>query len=160
MANKKISELNEATSVDVTNKLAIVQSGETKFVQVNTLLSAAGTTIRNYLTPTSITMSVAGGTIDLNDSAYATSEIIKLSWSGATGTVELTLPDATSSANTYRVLRIISNGGFTNSTHVDITPRAGQTLDGSSSYFRINRSYEGVTVWSDGTEWYVIQSKS
>lgn len=160
MADKKISELNEATSVDVTNKLAIVQSGETKFVQVNTLLSAAGTTIRNYLTPTSVTMSVAGGTVDLNDSAYATSEIIKLSWSGATGTVELTLPDATSSANTYRVLRIISNGVFTNSTHVDITPRAGQNLDGSSSYFRINRSYEGVTVWSDGTEWYVIQSKS
>ena len=160
MADKKISQLNEATSIDVTNKLAIVQSGETKFVQVNTLLSAAGTTIRNYLTPTSVTISVAGGTVDLNDSAYTTSEIIKLSWTGATGTVELTLPDATSSANTYRVLRIISNGGFTNSTHVDITPRVGQTLDGSSSYFRINRSYEGVTVWSDGTEWYVIQSKS
>ena len=101
---------------------------------------------------------MAGGTIDLCDSTYDDAELIVLTWSGATGTMELTLPSATT--NTNRVIRLISDATFTTSTHADLTPASGQTLDGASSAYRINKEYEGITVWSNGTEWFIIQAKS
>ena len=74
--------------------------------------------------------------------------------------MELTLPDATDSNNLNRVIRIISNSTFATNTHTDLTPASGQTLDGSSSAFRINKGYEGIKVWSNGIEWFVIQAKA
>ena len=155
---KKISQLTAVTasSLDGSEPLAIVHSSETKKVSANELQHY----IVNHLDPTSLTVSVAGGTIDLNDSTYDEAELIVLSWSGATGTVELTLPDATDSKNLNRAKRIISDSTFTTSTHADLTPRGGQTLDGSSSAYRINRAYEGIKIWCNGTEWFIIQSKA
>lgn len=158
MADKKISQLNAVTAanIDGTENMPIVHSSETKKITTTELQHY----FVNHLDPTAITVSVAGGTIDLGDSTYDESELIVLSWSGATGTVELTLPDATATKNLNRTKRIISDGTFSTSTHADVTPKSGQTLDGSSSAFRINRAYEGIKVWCDGTEWYVIQAKS
>ena len=155
---KKISQLTAVTasSLDGSEPLAIVHSSETKKVSANELQHY----IVNHLDPTSLTVSVAGGTIDLNDSTYDEAELIVLSWSGGSGTVELTLPDATDSKNLNRAKRIISDSTFTTSTHADLTPRGGQTLDGSSSAYRINRAYEGIKIWCNGTEWFIIQSKA
>ena len=152
MANKKISALNAATALQGSELIPVVQSSETKYSTIKDIV--------NYLVPTTLTVSVAGGTIDLGSSTYDDAELIVLSWSGATGTIELTLPDATSTNNTNRIIRIISDSTFTTSTHADLTPASGQNLDGSSSSYRINKEYEGITVWSNGTEWFIIQAKA
>tara|TARA_R100001163_G_scaffold11614_2_gene10596 strand:- start:399 stop:875 length:477 start_codon:yes stop_codon:yes gene_type:complete len=158
MADKKISDLTNVTAANITGaeELPIVQTSETK----KTNLQEVQRYVVNHLEPTPLTVSVAGGTIDLNDSAYDEAELIVLTWSGGNGTVELTLPDATAAKNLNRTKRIISDSTFSTATHADLTPRAGQTLDGSSSAFRINKAYEGIKVWSNGTEWFIIQAKA
>ena len=83
--------------------------------------------------------------------------IIYTHWSGGAGTFTLTLPDAT--AIPYRLLRIITNSGFSASNRIDVTPIVGQTIDGGASY-TINKSYNGIMVWSDGSNWIVIQAKA
>ena len=152
MADKKISQLNAATALQGSELIPVVQSSETKYSTIKDIV--------NYLVPTTLTVSVAGGTVDLGSSTYDDAELIVLSWSGATGTIELTLPDATATNSTNRVIRIISDSTFTTSTHADLTPSSGQNLDGSSSAYRINKEYEGITVWSNGTEWFIIQAKA
>jgi hypothetical protein len=156
--SKKISQLTAITASDISGSepIALVHSSETK----KATLTEVQAFIVNHLDPVSLTLSVAGGTIDLNDSTYDEAELIVLSWSGANCTVELTLPDATATKNLNRTKRIISDSTFATATHADLTPRAGQNLDGSSSAFRINRAYEGIKIWCNGTEWFIIQSKS
>jgi hypothetical protein len=158
MSDKKISDLTNVAAANITGaeEIAIVQSSETKKTNLNNVQSF----IVNHLDPTALTVSVAGGTIDLNDTAYDEAELIVLTWSGGNGTVELTLPDATAAKNLNRSKRIISDSSFNTSTHADLTPRAGQTLDGSSSAFRINKAYEGIKIWCNGTEWFIIQAKA
>ena len=158
MSDKKISDLTNVTAANITGaeEIAIVQSSETKKSNLTNVQSF----IVNHLDPTALTVSVAGGTIDLNDTAYDEAELIVLTWSGGNGTVELTLPDATAAKNLNRSKRIISDSSFSTSTHADLTPRAGQTLDGSSSAFRINKAYEGIKIWCNGTEWFIIQAKA
>jgi hypothetical protein len=56
-------------------------------------------------------------------------------------------------------MRFISDSTFHNSTHVRLTPASGQNIDGDSISYDINKAYEGITLWSDGTEWFVIQKK-
>ena len=158
MSDKKISDLTNVAAANITGaeEIAIVQSSETKKTNLNNVQSF----IVNHLDPTALTVSVAGGTIDLNDTAYDEAELIVLTWSGGNGTVELTLPDATEAKNLNRSKRIISDSSFSTATHADLTPRAGQTLDGSSSAFRINKAYEGIKIWCNGTEWFIIQAKA
>lgn len=152
MADKKISQLNAATALQGSELIPVVQSSETKYSTIKDIV--------NYLVPTTLTVSVAGGTVDLGSSTYDDAELIVLSWSGATGTIELTLPDATATNSTNRIIRIISDSTFTTSTHADLTPASGQNLDGATDAYRINKAYEGITVWSNGTEWFIIQAKA
>lgn len=158
MSDKKISALTNVTAANLTGaeELPIVQTSETK----KTNLQEVQHYVVNHLEPTALTVSVAGGTIDLNDSAYDEAELIVLTWSGGNGTVELTLPDATAAKNLNRTKRIISDSTFSTSTHADLTPRSSQNLDGSSSAFRINKAYEGIKIWCNGTEWFIIQAKA
>ena len=149
MANLKISQLPAASNPSGEELLASVQSGTTKKMTVSQVL--------NYIVPVSLTMAL-GDTINLSDSTYDTTELIRLHWSGENGTATLNLPDAT--LNTNRLIRFISNGGFTASTRVELTPILSQTIDGSTSPYVINKEYEGIQVWSDGVEWFIIQKKA
>jgi hypothetical protein len=72
----------------------------------------------------------------------------------------MTLPDATTSKSTNRLIRFVTNGGFNTNTRVNLTPVAGQTLDGSSDSYELNVAYEGLMLWSDGSEWFIIQKKA
>ena len=111
----------------------------------------------NYIIPTQLTVT-EGTTVNLSDSTYKTSDMIELSWSGATGTMVLNLPLAASNVN--RVMRFISNTGFGAGTqNADLTPQGSDTLDGSTNKYRINKPYEGIQVWSNGVEWFIIQKK-
>ena len=147
--SKKISQLNAVSSVQPSDLLAVVQGGETKKATVSHL--------ENYLVPSNITVS-DGDTVNLSDSAYSDAMLIRLSWSGANGTMTLNLPSA--SDNTNRLMRFISNGGFNNATRVELTPINSETLDGSTNAYVINKEFEGIQVWSDGVEWFIIQKKA
>ena len=155
MADKKISQLDTATTLQGTEQLPLVQSSTTR----KTTLTDVQHFIVNHLEPVTLTVS-NGQTIDLNASTYDEAELIVLSWSGGAGTMELTLPNATDSKNLNRVKRFISDSTFSTNTHADLTPVSGQNLDGSSSHYRINKAYEGITVWCNGTEWFIIQAKA
>ena len=146
--SKKISQLNAVSSVQPSDLLAVVQGGETKKATVSHL--------ENYLVPTNLTVS-SGDTVNLSDSTYSDAMLIRLSWSGANGTMTLNLPSA--SDNTNRLMRFISNGGFNTATRVELTPINSQELDGSTSAYVINKEFEGIQVWSDGVEWFIIQKK-
>ena len=149
MADKKITQLDNTTALDGTENLVFVQSNETKKGTVNDII--------NYLVPTHITVS-ADQTVNLSDSQYANIKLVKLTWSGASGNMTLNLPSASDSTN--RAIRFISNGGFDTNTRVYLTPSGSDTLDGSTNYYEINKAYEGIYVWSDGSEWFIIQKKA
>ena len=149
MADKKITELTGVSSLTGDENLVVVQSSSTKKATVNDII--------NYLVPTNITVS-SGETVNLSDSQYADIKLVKLTWSGANGNMTLNLPSA--SSNTNRAIRFISNGGFNTNTRVYLTPIGSDTLDGSTNYYEINKEYEGIYVWSDGSEWFIIQKKA
>jgi len=147
--SKKISQLDSISSIQETDLIAVVQSGSTQKATISQ--------IENYLIPTNLTMS-DGDTINLSDSTYSDSMLIRLTWSGGAGNATLNLPSA--SSNTNRIMRFISNGGFAVSTRVNLTPIGSDTLDGSTDAYVINITYEGIQVWSDGVEWFIIQKKA
>ena len=150
MGNLKISALPAAAALQGDENIVVVQGAVTKQSTIQNIV--------NYIVPTSLTVT-QGTTVDLSDTAYATSELIELSWSGATGTMVLNLPLAASNVN--RVMRFISNAGFGAGTqNADVTPQGGDTLDGSTNKYRINKPYEGIQVWSNGVEWFIIQKKA
>ena len=147
--SKKISQLDLISSIQETDLIAVVQSGSTQKATISQ--------IENYLIPTNLTMS-DGDTINLSDSTYSDSMLVRLTWSGGAGNATLNLPSA--SSNTNRIMRFISNGGFAVSTRVNLTPTGSDTLDGSTDAYVINITYEGIQVWSDGSEWFIIQKKA
>ena len=157
MANSKISELTAVTAINIagTEEIALVQSAETK----KTTLEDVQRFVVNHLEPTTLSV-VAGGTYDLGNEVYDEAELIVLSWVGENGRATLTLPDVTLDKNLNRTKRIITDSSFSNSTHVDLTPYGSQTLDGSNDAFDLNRAYEGIKVWGNGTEWFIIQQKA
>lgn len=113
----------------------------------------------SYVTPENIT-SEASTDLDLGDSAYDDVIMIKLSWTGGSGTSTYTLPDATVTNNVNRRIRIISDSTFDTNTRVDLSPSGSQLLDGLNTAYQINKAFEGIQVWSDGVEWYIIQKKA
>lgn len=149
MPNLKISQLPDATDLVGTELIATVQNAQTKQTTVNK--------IKNTLVPYNLTVE-AGQTVNLSSSIFDQAMLIKLTWSGASGNMTLNLPSAAS--NTNRAIRFISNGGFETNTRVYLTPIGGDTLDGSTNYYEINKTYEGIKIWSDGTEWFIIQKKA
>ena len=149
--DKKISQLNNASALQGPEKFAVVQNGETK--------QASYSDIIDYMHETNIVLT-AGTTIDLNDSEYDDTRLIKLTWANGVGNMTMYLPDATATKNKARTIRFISDSSFETNTRVYLTPNGGQTLDGSTNYYEINKAYEGISVWCDGSEWYIIQKKA
>lgn len=149
MADKRISELTSITSLDGTENIVYVQTGETKKGTVNDMA--------NYIIGSHITVE-KDTTINLNDSEYDNIKLVKLTWSGDAGNMTLNLPTASTHQN--RAIRFISNGGFETNTRVYLTPQGGDTLDGLTDYYEINKAYEGIYVWSSGEEWFIIQKKA
>jgi hypothetical protein len=149
MADKKISQLTAVTAANITGSedLPIVQTGTTK----KTSLTDVQHYIVNHLDPVTLTVS-AGNTYDLDAAIYDEAELIVLSWSGGAGTATLTLPNVTATKNLNRTKRFITDSTFTNSTHANLTPYGSQNIDGANSAFDLNRAYEGIKIWGNGTE--------
>lgn len=124
--------------------------------QLNNLPNTSGQLdpSNNYLVPAFIN-GTPGGTTSLTASAG----IYKCMYSGVNGTHTVELPDATSVENTYRTIRFISDNSVTANDIVQLSGSLGQTIDGSATY-DMDRNYEGIMIWSDGSNWFRIQSKA
>ena len=166
--DKRITELPQAGSSDGTELFAVVQDGVTKYTTLDGVTNYVTSSIEtynqsntnnSYLVPVDITVEYG---VDqwLTGSAYANTTMIHLDWTGDTGTMNLYLPDATAAVNVNRLIRFISDSTFSTSTRAELTPLSGQTLDGGVGSYTINKAYEGIMVWSDGVEWYRIQTKA
>ena len=86
--------------------------------------------------------------------------LIDISWDGlGSGNYTLNLPSA--SLLTHRNIRIITDGSLDNGARdkIFLTPASGDTIDGGAT-FELSKRYESVSIWSDGTEWIVIQAKA
>ena len=106
------------------------------------------------LIPFQITASPGGS------STYsADNNIVEIGWTVGNGTYVLNIPSA--AAIPYRNIRFVTNSTFPNgaSDKVEITAQSGETIDGAA-FFEISKVYEGVSLWSNGTEWIVIQAKA
>jgi pectate lyase len=98
----------------------------------------------------------AGGSSSMPSSV----NIINISWDGlGSGVYTLTLPNAADL--TFRNIRIVTDGTLDNGARdkIHITAASGETIDGQD-FFEISKRYEGISVWSDGVEWRIIQAKA
>lgn len=85
---------------------------------------------------------------------------IYLSWTGGSGVYNLTLPSA--SDIPYRTIQIISDGTLGANDKVHVLVPVGESIDGSLNpgFYALNKPYNGVKVWSDGSNWIVTQAKA
>jgi len=94
-----------------------------------------------------------GGSTDF-DTNY---NMVDIDWDGVSGTHVLNLPSAADIP--YRVIRVSNNATVGANDKIHVTPLVGETIDGVA-FYSINKPYNGIAVWSDGTRWVVIQAKS
>ena len=116
--------------------------------------AASGNEGLAYLTPQLITAAPAA-----SDNVNADHNLVLISWSGANGNFTLNLPLA--SANTNRLIRITTDGSLSSGAgdKIDITATGGETIDGNAS-FQISKQYEGLAIFSTGSEWIIVQAKA
>ena len=87
----------------------------------------------------------------------ADKDIIEITYQGVTGDFTLFLPLATNYP--YRIIRIVNDQTVGASTRILVTTQGGETIDGNANYI-ISKAYNGIQVWSDATQWIVIQAKA
>ena len=89
----------------------------------------------------------------------ALNNIVNISWSGGNGIYVINLPSA--STIPYRNIRFTTNGTYPGggAHKVRFTATGGETIDGAA-FYEISKAYEGISIWSTGTEWIVIQAKA
>lgn len=130
-------------------------SNITKNFTVGDLTDFVGTTASTgvvTLTPFLIT-ATPGST-----STYSgNGSMIYASWSGGSGTHTLVLPSAV--AYPYRTIRICNDSTVSANNKIHVEGPGAETIDGGS-FYNINKTYNGILCWSDGTNWIVIQAKS
>ena len=102
-----------------------------------------------------LTTATPGG----SETYTALNNIVKIGWSGGNGIYVINLPSAT--AIPYRNIRFTTNGTYPGggAHKVRFTATGGETIDGTA-YYEISKAYEGISIWSTGTEWVVIQAKA
>ena len=169
MPNLPISGLPASSTLQGDELFADVQSGVTKYTTLDDVKDYVTSSIdtytqnnssNSYLVPVNLTVE---DTVDqyLTGSEFANTAMIHIDWSGSNGgNMDLYLPDATAAINTNRSIRFITDNTFSTNTRCELTPLSGQTLDNSAGSYTINKAYEGIMVWSDGVEWYRIQTKA
>jgi len=102
-----------------------------------------------------LTTATPGGSETYNE----LNNIVKIGWSGGNGIYVINLPSAATIP--YRVIRFVTNGTYPGggSHKVRFTAAGTETIDGAA-FFEISKVYEGLSIWSTGTEWVVIQAKA
>ena len=141
-----------APGVDTVNKGSSTANANRDAYTIDDIGNYVYTDTITKLIPEFITATPGG-----SHTIVTTKNMIDITWSGGTGDFTLTLPSATDIP--YRKIRIVNDGTVTANERVNVTAKAGETIDGAADY-TINKAYNGIAVWSDGTEWIVIQAKA
>ena len=98
---------------------------------------------------------VAGGAGGSENQAYANAFNF-ISYTGdETGTYTINLPASESGA----VLQFKTDGTITANKKAQLTPQVGETIDGSSEPYQLDRSYDGITLVGFGGNWFITQKK-
>tara|TARA_R110000803_G_scaffold35749_3_gene77167 strand:+ start:14 stop:493 length:480 start_codon:yes stop_codon:yes gene_type:complete len=158
MASNKLTDLTPITADQLSGSdpfyLVDISVNQSKKVLLSELFTWVNDKI-NTESPFLITATPGGSSSYSNDE-----NIIYLSWSGGSGTYNLTLPSATDIP--YRNIQIISDGTLAANDKVHVLAPVGERIDGviNPGFYALNKPFNGVTVWSDGTQWIVTQAKS
>ena len=153
----------------ISDHTLVFTKGDNKTFNKNLPGGQAGPGEATYLIPKNLTVYNDANPIRefyITGSEFNDSSFIKLSWSGSSGTCDVFLPDVNDPASENRVIGFITDSTFENATKADIRPfsGSGQAIDGETSYlqgfYRVNKSYEGIRLWCDGNEWFIIQKKA
>ena len=83
--------------------------------------------------------------------------MVDIDWVGGSGTYVLNIPSATEIP--YRVIRVSNNATVGTNDKIHVTPPLGETIDGAA-FYNIQKPFNGISAWSDGSRWVVIQAKS
>jgi hypothetical protein len=79
---------------------------------------------------------------------------IVIAGTGGAGGITLTLPAvATSQYKTYHVVKVDAGVGT-----VVLDGNGAETINGAATY-TLTSQYDAVTIWCDGTEWFVLGTK-
>lgn len=173
MADKRITQLNSLDTIADNDLFAVVDvsDNETKRVSLEALkenLPGSSTTLtgNTYIVPEFLTISGSNSSpypeYYLTGSSYENTSMIKVFWTGGNGEAHLILPDATTDTNQYRAIRLTMDVNFASNDKAKLygDPALGQTLDGSSDGYTLDKAFEGIMVWSDGSNWIRIQTKA
>jgi len=159
-----VVEIGQASGGFVQN-LKVHGYNEIDQLRATTIRDGFGSTGSTFTGTNVLTVQNLFGQLQWEESAGGSStysadnNIVEIGWTGSNGTYVLNIPSAT--AIPYRNIRFVTNSTFPNgaSDKVQITAQAGETIDGAA-FFEISKVYEGVSIWSNGTEWIVIQAKA
>jgi len=175
MPNLPISQLPQSTDLQGDELFADVQNGVTKYTTLDQVNNYVTSSINNYnqtntgntyLVPTPLTVTGSAPSTApeyyVTGSEYENTSIIAVDWQGGNGTAHIILPDATSATSTYRSVRFVMNSGFTANTKAILMAPTGQFLDNDEhpDGYTLDKPYEGIMVWSDGTKWIRLQTKA
>jgi hypothetical protein len=154
----KLTELDPILSNDLNDVdplyIVDVSSDKSKKVLLSELFTWVSDKINSQ--PPFLLTALSGGSSSYSDDK----NIIYLSWSGGSGTYNLTLPSATMLP--YRTIQIISDGTLAANDKVHVLAPVGERIDGiiNPGFYTLNKPFNGIKVWSDGTQWVVIQAKA
>ncbi len=149
-ANFQSSVTDQASSPGTAGQVLTSTGTNVEWVDPTDVVSGSVATLIPFLTTAS-----PGG----SETYTALNNIVKIGWSGGNGTYVINLPSAATIP--YRVIRFVTNGTYPGggAHKVRFTPVAPETIDGAA-FFEISKVYEGLSIWSTGTEWVVIQAKA
>lgn len=99
---------------------------------------------------------LTGDTGDTNDYDYLSDFLLVKHSQNAIGSWTVNLPDP--SVQKYRTIRIVCDDSVDANHKVALDPGTF-TIDGSTTDYEINRNFEGITLFSDGANWIIIQAK-
>ena len=99
---------------------------------------------------------LTGNTGDTHVYDYLSDFLLVKHSQDAVGSWTLNLPDP--SVQKYRTIRVVCDDSVTANYRVLINPGTF-TIDGSTADYIINRNFEGITLFSDGANWIIIQAK-
>lgn len=132
MADVKISELSDVTSLSGSDTLPVVQSGTTKEATVEQ--------VRSFKTNVSKTAAYTATLTDHFIDCDATSAAFSI-----------TLPAVASSSGKELIIKKIDSSA----NAVTVDGNASETIDGATTY-SLAQQYDSVTIYCDGSEWHII----
>lgn len=115
----------------------------------STSVGAFTTTQQVSVTINNITGTPGGSeTLTLND------HFNFISYSGGNGTYTITLPNADSGV----IMRFKTDDTVAANKTITLSPQSGQRIDAESTY-AMDRSYDGITLLGNNSNWFIIQKK-